>query len=689
MKKLGNKSFLLKLTAAVGCIAALGATVYVVQRGKPRVGPSASSTVIPASTAKPIKPPSPSSSDAMTADRATAKRASFEISTTANGELESRNKIEIRSQLDQQSTVVRIVPEGTRVKAGDELIALNVEEIQLKVDDEKLRVESARADFQVAQNNFEIQEKDNESQLRQARLKVELAELAMEQWEKGDAIKKRNELDLGVEKARLELSRLADVYVRSQELFAEGFLSKDQMNQDEVSYVEAIAQYRVSTLAMDVYLTYEQVKDRKKFESDGAEAREELEKTKLNSRSELASKLADANNKREQLAGLERRLAKLTKQRDDATIKADRDGLVVYGSSIDRNQWGRGGGDSSLTIGSNVYPNQLLMILPDTSEMIASVRVHESMAGRVRIGQIVSVKIDAAGGVTFRGQVESIGVMAETGGWRDPNLREYAIRVSLETGDFAGLKPAMRCEGRITLDSVVDVLTIPVQAVYNEGPVQFIYTPSTVRGGRKFERVPVRIGRKSDTLVEVTKGIAEDQVVLLRQPAAGEIISAPFQADVLIAAGYRLDDEGKVLAEGGFAGGSMPGAVSPARGGGGAAGGAGGGGGEAAGGKGGKRPVGNLGDKAQLDTQAISANSVPAEGTKPDPIASQDVQTKSTDATRDEVAASKPEDQTPRAAPADTAKPADPQPAEQAAAQVTADAVKPPKSQDADTKDKK
>ncbi len=492
-----------------------------------------------------------------TADRAPARSMGFEIVTTANGELEARKRVEIRNPLDQESAIVRIVPEGTRVTAGDILIQLNVEEIQLKVDEEKLKVESARADAEVAKNAYEIQVKENEIKLRQARLKLELAELALEQWEQGDRLKKERDLELAADKAVLELHRLAEVYMRAQNLNAEGFMSKNQMDLEEVAYIEAISEYKTSKLALDVYREFQQVKDRKTFESDVAEASQELDKAELNSRSELASKLAEMNNSREQLLGLERKLAKLTKQRDDATIRAERDGLVVYGTSVDRNSWsgrGGGGGESTLTIGTQVAPNQLLMILPDTSEMLAAVRVHESLAGRIRKDQAVNVRIDAAGGVTFAGRVESVGVMAETGGWRDPNLREYTVRVAIDTQGNSNLKPAMRCEARIILDTVPEAVAIPVQAVFNEGPVQFVYTPA----GARFERLPIRIGRRSDTLAEVVKGLDEGTMVLLREPSSGEVLAGNFKPDMLTAAGYRLDDSGKVIAEGGMRGGGSP-----------------------------------------------------------------------------------------------------------------------------------
>jgi multidrug efflux pump subunit AcrA (membrane-fusion protein) len=241
---------------------------------------------------------------------------------------------------------------------------------------------------------------------------------------------------------------------------------------------------------------------------------------------------------------LENKLKKLRDQLEACKITAPQDGLVVYASSIEGARWGGWSNDGPLQIGSQVYPNQMIMALPDTSEMIAAVRVHEALAGRIRPGQAVQVKIEAAGGQVFQGKVDSIGVMAESGGWRDPNLREYTVKVALETKDSsAELKPAMRVEARIVLDNVEETLTVPVQALYSEGVVQFVYAPK----GSRFERVPVRVGRKSDTLAEVSSGLQDGATVLLRQPAAGEVLAGPFDDERLASAGYTKSEDGTIL----------------------------------------------------------------------------------------------------------------------------------------------
>jgi len=479
----------------------------------------------------------------LTADVAVVQRAAFDITITSNGELEARRKLEVRSKLEQETTIQSIVDEGVRVKAGDLLIQLNADSIQTRIDEENPRLLTAKAELDAAENGYKIQMNDNASALRKAELNVELAELALRQWQEGDVAKSRQELDLKVDRAELELERLAQKLVRSEELLAEGYLSKDECDRDEVAYIEAISDFTTSRLAREVFDKYEYVKDEKQKNSDVAEARAELERVRLNNDIELKTKETRRDIERDQVLMNENRLKKLREQHGWATITAPQDGLVVYSTSLENSRWGNQQGP--LQIGQQVYPNQLLMILPDTSEMIASVRVHESVAGRVRPGQVVTVKVDAAGGKVFQGEVESIGVMAESGGWRDPNLREYIVRVGLDSlGE--NLKPAMRCEARLNLDEVAETLTVPMQAVFNDGAVQFVYQPR----GSKFVRCPVRIGKRSDVLAEIKAGVEEGERVLVREPSAGEVISQPWDQGELKLAGYKVGENGQVIAEG-------------------------------------------------------------------------------------------------------------------------------------------
>lgn len=473
----------------------------------------------------------------LTSDRAIAKLTSFDIVTTANGSLEAKNQIEIRSTLEIESKIVKIVDEGITVKKGDVLVELNADKIDTQVAEAQITVDASGAEKVTAENNHKIQVTDNQTKIRQAALKVELAELDLEKWLKGDVEKQRQSNALGLDKAQRDLERLTEKFERSKELLDKGFLSKVEFQFDEIAKIEAESALSKAKLESLIYETYTYPKEQKKSQSDVDDAKAELERTKLNAESELANKEAALFKAGKQLKQHQDNLEKYKKQRLACTITAPSDGLVIYGTTIERWGWNNNG---PLQIGQEVNPNTLLVALPDTSVMIAAVKVQDTRASQIKPGQPVTVRIEEAGGRVVTGKIESIGVMAESSGWRDTQ-REYTVKVSLEDlGSVTGLKPSMRCEAEIMTGRVENTLTVPVQAVFNDGAVCFVYTPQ----GQKFVRTPVKLGRRSDAISEVAAGISEGQVVLLREPTAGEVLSKPWDKAQLEVAGYTQGEDG-------------------------------------------------------------------------------------------------------------------------------------------------
>lgn len=511
---------------------------------------------------------------------ATVNKTSFDITTTATGELQAKNQIELRSDIEGETTIAELVPEGSLVHAGDLVVRLNVDQIQSQLDEAELRVASAKSDLVASEKGLEIQQSENDSKIRQAQLKLDLAVLALDQWDKGEKVQKRKDIELALDKTAQDLARLKDKCERSEDLFKEGFLSKNDLDLDRIALREANAARAKADLEDQTYTNYQTPKDKKQKESDVTEARAELDRVKQGADIQLAIKAADKFNKQRQLVLHEEKLEKLKKQVAAATIKAPQDGLVVYSTSAGRN-WRD---DSPFVVGRKVYPQESLIVLPDTSEMVAAVRVHETLAGRVRPGQPATVKIDAYAGRAFTGVVDSIGVMAESQGrWMDPNRREYTIKITINSSDSdVSLKPAMRCEATITLGRVDDVPAAPLQAIFTDETVKFVYSPS----GNRFVRVPVQVGRRSDTLAEITAGVGDGARVLVREPAPGEVLNAPWDEGQLKLVGLKIGTEGKPVP---IAAPTPPPAESPAptrhTGEAGASGGSGGGGGGGAGGR--------------------------------------------------------------------------------------------------------
>lgn len=472
---------------------------------------------------------------------ASAETRRFDVSASASGELSAKNQVELNNPLERQTTITELIAEGTTVTAGAVLVKLNTEELQNQLREEELQVISARNSLDQALSAVRIQESENSSRLLDAQLKVELANLALQRWLEGEVEQTREKNRIAIEKAERDLKRLQEKVKRSEELFAKQFLSSDELELDRIALAQAEADLKIAVLESEIYEKFRYPEEEKTKRSDVDKALAELDRTKEQNEINLRDKNADVEARTQQLRVREENYNKLKKQIDSGTIAAPSPGLVVYASSLnsDRRMWT---GEGPLAVGRQVYPGEQLIVLPDTSEMVATVRVHESLAGRVRPGQSSTITVEAVG-KTFQGTVESIGVLAESGGWRDPNRREYTVRITLHPGQegLASLKPSMRCDARIILDSVENALTVPIQAVFSEGPVQFVYAPR----GSRFERVPVRVGQRSDAYAQIVRGLEKGDQVLLRSPEANEILSEQWNEDLLTLAGYALDEKGQ------------------------------------------------------------------------------------------------------------------------------------------------
>ena len=152
--------------------------------------------------------------------------------------------------------------------------------------------------------------------------------------------------------------------------------------------------------------------------------------------------------------------------------------------------------------------------------MKAEVKVNEALSGKIKAGQEVTVYSDALPDQALTGTVERVAVLAETGGWRDPNRRDYTVHVRLSNTAGLGLKPSMRCKANLHVGRVSNVLHIPVQAIFREGPVAYVYAPE----GSGYAQTPVQVGRSSELYIEILGGLDAGDRVLLREPPTEQIV---------------------------------------------------------------------------------------------------------------------------------------------------------------------
>lgn len=166
--------------------------------------------------------------------------------------------------------------------------------------------------------------------------------------------------------------------------------------------------------------------------------------------------------------------------------------------------------DLTLEIGQWVPSGTTLARVLQPSKLKAVVRVPETLARDVALGQ--SASVDTRLGVV-RGRVMRIDPASQNG--------SVAVDVALEGPLPQGARPDLAVDGTIEIDRLNDVLFVGRPASGQEDTTVTLF--KLVDGGRYAERVSVRLGRASVTTVEILAGLRQgDRVILSDMTQWGE-----------------------------------------------------------------------------------------------------------------------------------------------------------------------
>ncbi len=192
------------------------------------------------------------------------------------------------------------------------------------------------------------------------------------------------------------------------------------------------------------------------------------------------------------------------------TILAPADGLVVYNLV-----WGPSGREK-VKIGDMPWSGQAILEIPDLSKMKVATSVNEVDIDRVRKGQPVEVSIEALPGTHLTGHITQIATLAHTDDVTEEKV--FAVTVTLDS-TVQQLKPGMSATCKIVTDRLKNVLTVPVEAVFEKDgkSVVYVLTPrpkprDVVLGPTNKDFVVIKSGLKPGeevSLLDPTKPIRE------------------------------------------------------------------------------------------------------------------------------------------------------------------------------------
>ncbi len=433
-------------------------------------------------------------------------RRSFSVMLNEKGELEAKKSTDVKVEVEGRSTIIWLIDEGAQVEKGDLIARIASNEIEERIQAEDIKAQNAKAAAEAADQQFEIMLDQNQSDIRKARLALTNAEIEQRKYLEGDSVQMLNAKENALRTAKIRLEQAQDVLKDSRALHDKGHLSKLDFERDILSEIEAKDAVEAAELDLKTFKTYTMPKELAQKASDVDEARKDLERTIKKAEATEMKDRAQTAAKHAEYTLVAERLEKLREQRVKTELRAPSSGMVVYDTGP--NRWNR----REVAEGAEVIERQTVVKLPDPSQMIVKLRIHEAKTSLIAVGQKARVEVEGIPDVLFDGTVTKIAPLADSqNNWLNPDMKEYATEIELDTNNYE-LKPGVTARADILVKNVDNALTVPVQAVYSVGERHFVFNGKSQTGAKPKEIV---VGAANDSFVEVSSGLSEGDWVLL------------------------------------------------------------------------------------------------------------------------------------------------------------------------------
>jgi HlyD family secretion protein len=297
-------------------------------------------------------------------------------------------------------------------------------------------------------------------------------------------------------------------------LQTKGYATKSELDADDLAVKRKEIELSQAQEQLRLYTKYDYPKRKRALEAAMDQSDKELERLKLRSAALIAQVEASLKSQSATLELQEKRLNELKEQLKLTKIEAPQDGLVVYASSSNP------GSGILIEEGASVRQKQDIIKLPDVTQMMLEIRVHESHVQKIKPGLLAYVTIDSLPDQQFRGSVRKVGVLPDSSSrWMNPNLKVYATEILIED-EIPDIKPGISGRAEVIITNLHNVLTVPIQAVTTVKGRQVCL----VEKGRSAKPVPVEVGMYSDRLMEIKSGLKEGDMVLLSALTSGDNI---------------------------------------------------------------------------------------------------------------------------------------------------------------------
>ena len=503
----------------------------------------------------------------------TVQRGNLRVTVAEGGALDSTSKLNLKCELDNGGTIVSLVAEGTYVdgpsqyqvseedtlqsitekhmhlanvptadkpagkaeqRAFEEALRtanpdLDWENLELgqtvqipgallvKFEDADLRdkilhqeksVADAERDLGNAKKDLALRRIETASANRQAALDVEFSQQDLDRYIEGDTPLQLLKMEGDIALAEEEIKRAEEKLASTRKLREKGYATSLEVQSNELTIKKQQNSITQTKKQQELFLKFEQPQQKKRYEAKLDQATVEEQRTIQKSNTLVESAEGTVLRRSEGLKAQQERLVLYKEQLIKSEMRAPQDGLVIYARSSSRYN------DTYIKEGALIRKGYSVIDLPDISELMAVVQVHESFVRHIKTGQKAVVRIDSLPDREFQGVVRHVAPTPDARRKYYENISVYDTHVWIQDENSQlpeDLKPGVSAKAEIVVAELNDVMMVPVLSVATYKGQKVVQ----VKRGENQVVVPVKTGQFNNRFIEIKDGSKEgDQVSL-------------------------------------------------------------------------------------------------------------------------------------------------------------------------------
>ena len=450
------------------------------------------------------------------ADTATAERGAFEVVLELKGAFEPVDAAVLDGRPEaftQPLEIVKLVPHGARVAAGDVILELAADKIDRAIADLDVELAVGEKALEIARRDLAAAEALHEETMAEAERSARVAAEDLSRFKEvgrglaEDAARFMvKSAEQSLRSSREELAQLEKMY-KDKDLTEE---TEEMILERTRFQVEAAEKsLRRVKVASEDALALEIPRRAIDLERAARETAVNLDKSRATLPLQLEQKrLGVAKQEHDRKQSMWKR-EELLHDRGLATVKAPRAGVVYYGRLLD-GAWTTGAVAGKATVGQAVQPGELAFTVVGAGPVRFRAKIEEKDLHMVAAGQKGSVA------PTGYPDVQTA-VALEPGFAPVPKDGRYEAAFAV-TAPAAGpaILPGMTGAARFVVRSRPDAITLPEGAVFREGDGgRVVYVD---RQGAAPEKRAVKAGLTSGGRTEILEGLAAGDRVRTKKP---------------------------------------------------------------------------------------------------------------------------------------------------------------------------